>query len=303
MRTHLVGPDASGGRYWVVPEPPDGFPYVPRYKTDTYAVEFVRNTCPAAEPVAQARYIANMGALIERGDTKVLFDPLFSQHFNLYDPVPRDVEAALLSGTEPFDNVDAVFISHHHGDHFDPALIVQLLRAQPDIKVFGPEQAATAIRSLVDDVDALERIHGLSLANGETAVDVELDSLLIEAMRIPHAGWPNRHSDVENLVFRVTLDGETTVMHFGDAEVKDEHYAKNPQYWQERHTHFAMPPYWFFLSAEGRNVLEDRIAADHAVGMHVPHSVAVEPADRDERLRDADLFTTPGETRTITVHQ
>ena len=40
------GPDASGGRYWVAPHPPAGFPYVPRYKTDTYAVEFVRQTCP-----------------------------------------------------------------------------------------------------------------------------------------------------------------------------------------------------------------------------------------------------------------
>lgn len=39
------GPDASGGRYWVVPDPPTGFPYVPRYKTDTYAVEFVGDTC------------------------------------------------------------------------------------------------------------------------------------------------------------------------------------------------------------------------------------------------------------------
>ena len=41
------GPDGSGGRYWVIPEPPPGVPYVPRYKTDTYAVEFVTDTCPA----------------------------------------------------------------------------------------------------------------------------------------------------------------------------------------------------------------------------------------------------------------
>ncbi|MEM8817618.1 MAG: hypothetical protein AAGE85_17495 [Pseudomonadota bacterium] len=40
------GPDASGGRYWVVQDPPDGVPYVPRYKTDTYAVEFAGEICP-----------------------------------------------------------------------------------------------------------------------------------------------------------------------------------------------------------------------------------------------------------------
>lgn len=42
------GPNAGGGRYWVVPDPPDGFPYVPRYKTDTYAVEFTAGVCASS---------------------------------------------------------------------------------------------------------------------------------------------------------------------------------------------------------------------------------------------------------------
>ena len=40
------GPDGSGGRYWIVPDAPEGFPYVPIYKTDSYAVEFVQKFCP-----------------------------------------------------------------------------------------------------------------------------------------------------------------------------------------------------------------------------------------------------------------
>ncbi len=41
-----AGPDASGGRYWIVSNPPPGVPYVPRYKTDTYAIEIVPSVCP-----------------------------------------------------------------------------------------------------------------------------------------------------------------------------------------------------------------------------------------------------------------
>ena len=41
-----AGPDASGGRYWIAKNPPKGFPYVPRYKTDSYNVEFIRELCP-----------------------------------------------------------------------------------------------------------------------------------------------------------------------------------------------------------------------------------------------------------------
>jgi hypothetical protein len=39
------GPDASGGRYWIVSDPPEGFPYVPRYQTDTFVVEFQPGVC------------------------------------------------------------------------------------------------------------------------------------------------------------------------------------------------------------------------------------------------------------------
>ena len=34
-------------------------------------------TAPAEDPTARAAYTANMGALIGRGDTKIVFDPLF----------------------------------------------------------------------------------------------------------------------------------------------------------------------------------------------------------------------------------
>jgi L-ascorbate metabolism protein UlaG (beta-lactamase superfamily) len=255
------------------------------------------------ETAARAHYIANMGAIIERGDTMVLFDPLFRNDFDIYQPVPAEIEAALLAGSEPWAGIDAVFISHYHEDHFDPATILELLRAQTAIELFAPEQAAAAIRELVagSDDPVLKRVHGLSLANGETSVDVELGSLLVEAIRIPHSGWPKHHSDVENLVFRVTIDSHTTVMHFGDAASADVHYAERPEHWRERHTHFAMPPYWFFLSDEGRQILEDRIGVDHAIGMHVPTEVPSDRADRPEKLRDVDLFTQPGETREISV--
>jgi L-ascorbate metabolism protein UlaG (beta-lactamase superfamily) len=258
----------------------------------------------AEEPAPRAVYIANMGAMIERGETKILFDPLFHYAHDTYDRVPAEVEAALLAGIEPWDGIDAVFISHHHADHFDPATILKLLRTQQTIELFGPEQAAAAIRELlVDPADpVLKRVHGLSLENGLTATDIVFGPLLIEAARIRHAGWPDYHADVENIVFRVTLDNETTVMHFGDADPVNAHFARSPEHWNERQPHFAMPPYWFFLSNEGRQILQERIGADEVIGMHVPTAVPDDRASRRERLQDVDLFVMPGETRTLEKH-
>jgi L-ascorbate metabolism protein UlaG (beta-lactamase superfamily) len=254
-------------------------------------------------PTPRAHYIANMGAMIEHGETKIVFDPLFRYDYDTYDRVPTKFENALHAGTEPFNSIDAVFISHHHGDHFDPATILKLLNAQPMIELFGPEQAAAAIRELVVDPEdpVLKRVHGLSLENHTTAVDIEFGPLLIEAIRVPHEGWPGYHADVENIVFRVTLDSKTTVMHFGDADPVDEHFSGNPEHWKERQTHFAMPPYWFFFSKEGRQILGDRIGAVNVVGMHVPTKIPDDRASRRESLQNVDLFTQPGETRIITV--
>ena len=145
----------------------------------------------------------------------------------------------------------------------------------------------------------MQRVHGLSLENGMAVADIVFGPLLVEAVRIRHAGWPNRHANVENIVFRVTLDNETTVMHFGDADVDDAHFAMRPEHWTERHSHLAMPPYWFFMSNEGRRILQDRIGADKVIGMHVPTDVPDDPASRPKSLQDVDLFTQPGETRTL----
>jgi L-ascorbate metabolism protein UlaG (beta-lactamase superfamily) len=255
----------------------------------------------AEDPAPRAIYIANMGAMIERGDTKIVFDPLFHYEHDTYDRVPAEVETALLAGDDPWDGIDAVFISHHHGDHFDPATVLELLRARPAIELFGPEQAAAAIRDLIVDPSdpLLKRVHGLSLENGMAATDIVFGPLLVEAVRIRHAGWPNRHANVENIVFRITLDDITTVMHFGDADVDDAHFVRSAEHWTERHSHLALPPYWFFLSDEGRRILKDRIDADEVIGMHVPANVPDEPADRRDHLQKVDLFTRPGETRAL----
>jgi len=250
---------------------------------------------------AQAQYLANTGVMVTRGETRVLFDPLFSNTFGVYDSVPADMQAALLAGDPPLNGIDAVFISHHHGDHFDPALVLELLLRQADIKLYAPEQAAQAIRDLVKDPKdgVLNRVHGLDFEHGATPIRITLGDLLIEAVAIPHEGWPEYHKNVQNIVFRVTLEDKTTVMHFGDADPDDEHFAQYPAYWRERHTHFAMPPYWFFLRKSGRAILEDRIDASQTVGVHVPSEVPDTPGERPEEMNGFDLFTRPGETRNI----
>lgn len=250
---------------------------------------------------AHARYLANEGVMVAHGETKVLFDPLFNESFGQYRVVPDDVRRALMAGAPPWDGVDAVFISHYHDDHFSPRDMLELLSARDDVRLYAPEQAITALREVarVGDAVLFERVTSIALEYGDAPRQLEIPGLLIEAVRIPHAGWPSSQADVENIAWRVTLDEQATVLHLGDADTKDLHFGKHEGYWNRRLPHMAFPPYWYFLSDDGSRVLQERLRPAHSVGIHVPVTVPENAAEREPRLRNVDLFTRPGETRGI----
>jgi L-ascorbate metabolism protein UlaG (beta-lactamase superfamily) len=250
---------------------------------------------------ATAQYLANAAVLVTNSETKVVFDPLFRNDFGSYERVPEAMEDALFAGAPPFDGLDAVFISHYHEDHFSAIDVLRLLETRTDLRLYAPTQAVAGMREIASArLDAvIDRVNAIALQYRDAPVSLEHGPLFIEAVRVPHAGWPARQQQVENIAFRVTLDAETTVVHLGDADASDAHFAPDGGYWSRRRTDAAFPPYWFFLSEAGRQVLERRIAPTRSIGMHVPADVPGRPADRAAELRRHELFTEPGEVRAI----
>lgn len=255
----------------------------------------------AHDETAMAHYLANEGLMVVHGETKVLFDPLFNEDYGQYRLVPPAMRRALMNGDKPWDGIDAIFISHYHDDHFSPGDMLEYLRRQAGVRLYAPRQAVDAMRSMAPDSDAavFARVQAVALDYGDTPHVIDVDSLLIEAVRIPHSGWPSRRVEVENIAWRVTLNGETTVLHLGDADTRDVHYARDEDFWEERQPNMAFPPYWYFLSEAGRQVLDERLRPMHAVGIHVPDSVPHGDLERQAELRGVDIFTRPGEDRVI----
>ncbi len=248
---------------------------------------------PDPEP-AQVTYLGNEGIMVSDGNTKLLFDPLYPRGFGIYQMVPGDMLAAIMAGTPPFDNVDAIFFSHMHPDHFSVEDAITYLEAHPETQLYAPEQAIVWMREETDpDSPIFSQVTGIALQRLETPVTISFDGIDIDAVRIPHAGWPGR-ADISNLVFRVTLRGGVTVMHMGDADPRDEHYAPHADHWTGKRTDTAFPPYWFFHTDDGNTILTTRINAEQSIGIHVP-------IDAPEELiaSGADYLSTPGETRDL----
>lgn len=241
-----------------------------------------------------ATYMGNEAILVTSSESKILFDPLFHKVFGQYQAVPETMLESMFIGKAPFDNINAIFISHAHGDHFNAQSVLDLLKAQTNIRLFAPRQAIEEIKGLTKDKAVLSRTTAVALQLGDSPWVKQIDNLLIEAVRVPHGGYPYRHKAVENLVFRVTLDNKATVMHMGDAEPDDQYFKPHDAHWKKRLTHTAFPPYWFYSSQKSQLILDQRINAKNKVGVHVP--VKVPGALKASGL---DYFSKPGETRVI----
>lgn len=257
---------------------------------------------PAVEPLqalgephetraqAVATYLGNEGILIEYDGSKVLFDPFFHNDYNIYQLVPEEVRSALFSGEPPYQDIDAIFVSHAHGDHFSAHDLVKYLQTFPGTLLIAPQQAIDTITASLDPGELADSLVPVNLAYRDPPIRASIGNISYDAVRIPHAGWPQR-ANISNLVFRVTLGGSITVVHMGDADPDDAHFSPLIDHWNAQATDTAFPPYWFLSSASGQFILSQRIAATTNIGLHVPVQVPPELQASGEKY-----FSTPGET-------
>ncbi|MBN3731721.1 MBL fold metallo-hydrolase [Burkholderia sp. Tr-20390] len=67
----------------------------------------------------RATFIGHQTWLIEYKSTKILIDPLICEDFGLVDGLRIDVYPPRTVNADALDDVDLIFLSHEHSDHFD----------------------------------------------------------------------------------------------------------------------------------------------------------------------------------------
>ncbi len=240
-----------------------------------------------------AHYLGNEGVLVSTEHGKVLFDPFFHNAYGNYTLVPEDIRRQIFSGDEPYDEISVILVSHAHGDHFSAEDSLRYLKENEHTKLVGPTQAIDMIRSLEGAASVEPQLRAIDLQVGDAVIESKIGSILVESVRIPHAGWPGR-KNVSNLVYRVTFGDVLNVIHMGDADPNDLHFKPYKEHWEESESELAFPPYWFFTSRFGPAILDERINAVESIGVHVPVKIP-----EDLKQTGEDFFSDPGESRTF----
>ncbi|MEZ5464539.1 MAG: MBL fold metallo-hydrolase [Lysobacteraceae bacterium] len=252
------------------------------------------------DPAARATYLGNEGVLVARGDTKVLFDAFYAVSYGQYVLVPDDIAAAMMAGDPPYDDIDAIFVSHVHGDHFTAKPAINYLRKHSTVQLYGSAQTCDAIATEVEaDDPVMQRVVVADILPHDEARQFHVGDLDIEVVAIPHAGGPSR-ADVQNLSWRVTLDDDTTVIHFGDASTYKPDFDRHSEHFKAKRADAAFPPYWFFGNEDGEAIMRSHFNADRIIGIHVP-AAAVGNGEAWRQRAGGDLFTDPGESRELSV--
>ena len=233
-----------------------------------------------ATAILNAGVMTQVGAPSEAGadGAKFLFDPLYDDHFGSLEELPPELIEAIVAGTPPYDGVDAVFVSHAHGDHFSASKLTRLLAAQDSVQLVAPEQALDAMREDAAWDDSFEtRVRGIALVNGQASEAFELAGATVEAFRSPHGGWPDRHAGVHNITYRVSSPAEESmvgrVMHMGDADPAAEHYVALSDFLAAKRTGLAMVPHWFSREDDLAGLVGETLNSEAVVAMHVPANV------------------------------
>jgi len=207
----------------------------------------------------------------------------------------------MMAGLPPYDDVDVLLVSHAHGDHFSADLVLSYMRKNPTVKLVAPKQAVDKlIRVGISETDLATRVTAIDQQTADKAITVQIGSILIEAITIPHSGG-QRFADVRNTVYRVHLQNSYQVIHLGDATTQNPPFAEQQTFWDQQSNDLLLTPYWLFKNSQRQANIDTHIRPHRSIGIHVPTALSDLKKRYGNALDEVDLFTKPGETRDLDV--
>jgi L-ascorbate metabolism protein UlaG (beta-lactamase superfamily) len=291
------------GGQWTTPVPlgagvnSDGFDVFPFVSPDGHYLYFVRDfatfhrvrladALPSASDAVEIRYVANAGMLVALSGRQFLIDAPIRDGIPPYATSSAEERARLESARAPYDNVDAILVTHWHEDHFSPqAVASHLLRNARSVLISSPE-VIERLRTVEPRVPP-SQMRAVLPAPGQSA-QVDVAGVPVRVLRVRHN--PSRRLPEQHVAF--LLGSSPTVLHVGDADPAADNFALLKA---QPPIDVALVPFWYLYDDVNRRFVAESIRPRRVVAMHVPPADA---AKIGEVLRtanaQAELAAAPG---------
>ena len=129
--------------------------------------------------------------------SKMIIDGIFTEGFNAYATPDSIVLNKMIHGVEPFDNIDYVFVTHVHSDHYDPGLMANFLMNNQQSKLIGPNQVIQELKRQTDQFANIESRVLKCTPDTFWSMPENLDGVQVKGYRLAHMNQKCR--DIENI--------------------------------------------------------------------------------------------------------
>ena len=157
-------------------------------------------------------YVANEGFLISGRGKKVLVDGIFYNGYGYYQIPTAEVLDQETNALPPFDNLNALLVSHKHGDHVDGRYTFQHMTNDPTAVLVTSSPVINTLRSAAGSRFLLitNRIIEVGPTNG-TSTNVLVGDMSFKVVGLPHDDQPETYN--EGYLFNL---GGLKFFHTGD---------------------------------------------------------------------------------------
>ncbi len=243
-------------------------------------------------------YIANCGFLVEIDSKKILIDALFNEGFNHYVVPDSSTIELINSNKKPFNGIDLVLVTHKHGDHFDPEMLLSFMLGNPDAKLICPAQVIEMLSQYEKEYNKIKS--NIINASPElySSELIEVDGLEIYACRLMHGHVNNK--DIQNIAYLVSFNGKS-FFHTGDADPHQVIKYSGIKLSDRNITVGLIND--GFGNMQNASITREFINAQNNVTMHLPEQIAkiwLEPLkEQPDLFSNPFVFTRSSEQKTF----
>jgi L-ascorbate metabolism protein UlaG (beta-lactamase superfamily) len=209
--------------------------------------------------------LANEGAIISDGETRVMIDGMVVEPYSVYGGLPAAAAAMFSAASGPWSGIDLALASHRHHDHNQPRFACRFMQASPDTIFVSSPQVLGLMREKCRKLVTTDPRFREILPQYDQPEIIELGGAHVTVFLLSHG--TRKYARIQNFGHLIRIGG-MTVLHLGDAAMSPADFERAGLH--EVKVDVVMIPFWYFQPGPGADLVKKYLNAPVKLAVHIP---------------------------------